>query len=551
MPGCSGPACEPCSAARSRWRCLAPANGRGARRIPPPFRHCRSRISPRSSPRRAPRSLSRRSMRRMRCTIFSRPRPPSSCSDWWRWARSPRRCCTDRRWRASVSSPPSPPPFWFLREKPDFWALYLYLAVVTAAAFGLARIRLWRWLAVTTIVFALLWTLPCLKFDPPVVGPYAFHVMSGFVLAALLVVCGFLFGPPADEGRIEPISSGSLAAYLLGATMIVLASSHADAALIVFAILVAATLLVAWRAPAATGAIAFAAGIRLRRLRRMGGARQSGYAGAAGRTAAGHRPCCHRQLGFVASDHGRDFRRRIRRRWIFWRRAARRAPSSRWCGRRAGYLHRWRFDRALRPHRASRSLDTVCDSGGHAGGRLCRGDRNSDQARQSAGPCDLDCAVCYRHARRAGAGTDLCARKGLAHDRARADVDGNSLDFDAAADPVPARAVRHSRRHRGAAHRLRTAHRRRCGRHYADLQLAVVGLRRSGAVVLDRKPLPAATRRRRAVARGGSRGDPVHGAARVHGNPPCRERRRCLPRHRRPHRDRAAGLRRSCHGDWP
>jgi uncharacterized membrane protein len=36
-------------------------------------------------------------------------------------------------------------------EKPDFWALYLYLAVVTAAAFGLARIRLWRWLAVTTI----------------------------------------------------------------------------------------------------------------------------------------------------------------------------------------------------------------------------------------------------------------------------------------------------------------------------------------------------------------------------------------------------------------
>ncbi len=74
------------------------------------------------------------------------------------------------------------------------------------------------------------------------------------------MVCGFLFGPPADEGRIEPVSSGSLAAYLLGATMIVLASFHADTALIVFAILVAATLLVAWRAPAATGAVAFAAG---------------------------------------------------------------------------------------------------------------------------------------------------------------------------------------------------------------------------------------------------------------------------------------------------
>jgi uncharacterized membrane protein len=144
-------------------------------------------------------------------------------------------------------------------EKPDFWALYLYLAVVTAAAFGLARIRLWRWLAVTTTAFALLWTLPCLTFDPPVVGPYAFHVMSGFVLAALLVVCGFLFGPPADQGRIEPISSGSLAAYLLGATMIVLASFHANAALVVFAVLVAATLMVAWRAASATGAVAAAA----------------------------------------------------------------------------------------------------------------------------------------------------------------------------------------------------------------------------------------------------------------------------------------------------
>ncbi len=144
-------------------------------------------------------------------------------------------------------------------DKPDFWALYVYLAIVTAAAFALARIRLWRWLAVTTITFALLWTFPCLQCGPPMIGPHAFHVVAGFVLASLLVVCGFLFGPPADEGRIEPISSGSLAAYLLGATMIVLASFHADTAIIVFAVLVAATLFVAWRAPAATGAIGAAA----------------------------------------------------------------------------------------------------------------------------------------------------------------------------------------------------------------------------------------------------------------------------------------------------
>jgi len=146
-------------------------------------------------------------------------------------------------------------------QKPDFWALYVYLAIVTVAAFGLARIRLWRWLAVTTIALALLWTFPCLQCGPTMVGPHAFHVIAGFVLASLLVVCGLMFGPPAEEGQIEPISSGSLAAYLLGATMIVLASSHADTAIVAFAALVAATLVVAWRAPAATGAIAAAAAL--------------------------------------------------------------------------------------------------------------------------------------------------------------------------------------------------------------------------------------------------------------------------------------------------
>ena len=143
--------------------------------------------------------------------------------------------------------------------KPDFWALYLYLAIVTAAAFALARARLWRWLAMTTIVFALLWTLPCLDCGPSMVAPHVFHVIAGFVLAALLVVCGFMFGPAATGGRIETVSSVSLGAYLLGALMIVLSSAHADTAMIAFALMVAATLIVAWRAEAATGAVVSAA----------------------------------------------------------------------------------------------------------------------------------------------------------------------------------------------------------------------------------------------------------------------------------------------------
>ncbi len=143
--------------------------------------------------------------------------------------------------------------------KPDYWALYVYLAIVTAASFGLARIRLWRWLAVTTIAFAVLWIFPGLDTSELQVAPHAFHAIAGFVLAALLVVCGFMFGPTIEDGEIEPVSSSSLGAYLFGAMLIVLSSAHADLALIAFTLLVGATLFVAWRAPAATGALGAAA----------------------------------------------------------------------------------------------------------------------------------------------------------------------------------------------------------------------------------------------------------------------------------------------------
>ena len=70
----------------------------------------------------------------------------------------------------------------------------------------------------------------------------------------------------------------------------------------------------------------------------------------------------------------------------------------------------------------------------------------------------------------------------------------------------------------------------------------LVRLRHSGAVVLGRQLLPAQARRRRAAAHGRSRRDPVHRAAGVHGDPPLRQRRRCLSRQYRPGRSGASGL---------
>ena len=334
--------------------------------------------------------------------------------------------------------------------KPDFWALYVYLAIVTAAAFGLARVRLWRWLAVTTIVFALLWTFPCLQCGPSMVGPHAFHVIAGFILAALLVVCGFMFGPPAEQGQIEPISSGSLAAYLVGATLIVLNSFHADTAMIAFGLLVAGSLIVAWRTDAAAGAVGAAAALVFvvfaewavrgnpdmlvlpgGPLPGIGPSATDGSVSlhliTAAIFAAGFGTGGISGAGpLVEPDHSGD---------LVGGRGVHAAGAA---------------GRALCPHRASRPLDPVRHSRGDPGRGLCGGDRDPEQARRPAGPAGLDRAVCDRRARGAGAGADLCAGKRLAHDCAGADVARHRLDLDAAADPVPAHAGRDPRRHRGA-----------------------------------------------------------------------------------------------------
>src|SRR4249920_334064 len=56
-------------------------------------------------------------------------------------------------------------PMLIASTKPDYWSLYIYIAVVTAAAFALARARLWQLLAVTAIAFSAAWTLPGMEYS--------------------------------------------------------------------------------------------------------------------------------------------------------------------------------------------------------------------------------------------------------------------------------------------------------------------------------------------------------------------------------------------------
>jgi uncharacterized membrane protein len=145
-------------------------------------------------------------------------------------------------------------------DKPDYWALYLYLAVVSAAAFALARARLWRWLALSAVLLAFLWTFAGVDAaSVEALDAHLFHVIAGFLLVACLIVAGLLLGPDALPDRIDEVSSVALAAYLLAAAALVLTSQHEPIALLAFVMLLVATVAIAWRTPAATGAVPVAA----------------------------------------------------------------------------------------------------------------------------------------------------------------------------------------------------------------------------------------------------------------------------------------------------
>jgi uncharacterized membrane protein len=143
-------------------------------------------------------------------------------------------------------------------DQPNYWALYVYLAVVTAAAFSLARARLWTGLAVATAIFSLIWLVLPLG-ESGAFYPQIFHLLAGFALAVALIASGVLFGPDTNGARLDLLSSGVLACYLLGALLLVIANRHDTPALITLFVMCAATVAAAWRSESVTPALVAAA----------------------------------------------------------------------------------------------------------------------------------------------------------------------------------------------------------------------------------------------------------------------------------------------------
>jgi uncharacterized membrane protein len=153
-------------------------------------------------------------------------------------------------------------PLLVATEEPNYWALTIYLAVVSAASFALARFRLWRWLAITAVAFGVLWAFPGI--DATAFGALSAHVAHaaiGFALAALLIVCGLFYGPPAEPGYPDGISSGAIAGYLFAAAALVIVHDHEHLTLLAYAALAIATIAIAWRTDAAAAALPVAASL--------------------------------------------------------------------------------------------------------------------------------------------------------------------------------------------------------------------------------------------------------------------------------------------------
>ena len=116
----------------------------------------------------------------------------------------------------------------------------------------------------TAVIAGGLWTLPGIDLTQlDVLIPHAFHIAIGFALVAALIVSGFMYGPDAGPGQIDPVSSGALAVYLLAACLFVAATGHHHLALALFVAASAATVAIAWRTDAAVGALPAAAALAI------------------------------------------------------------------------------------------------------------------------------------------------------------------------------------------------------------------------------------------------------------------------------------------------
>ena len=140
-------------------------------------------------------------------------------------------------------------------QQPQPWAVVVYLAFVALAAYGVARLRLWKWLALAAAVGAMIWTVLLVLGAGPDVLPTMAHVAIQIALAGAFLIADPYRGVPDDAARPDRFVGGVFFAFAL-LVIFVTASAHVGAGRPVFAAVCALMMLgLALRfAPAAPGA---------------------------------------------------------------------------------------------------------------------------------------------------------------------------------------------------------------------------------------------------------------------------------------------------------
>ncbi|KAB0266254.1 DUF2339 domain-containing protein [Microvirga brassicacearum] len=144
-------------------------------------------------------------------------------------------------------------------QEPQPWALVIYLPFVVLAAYGVARFRRWRWLALAAAGGALLWSPLIALADERTVLPLMVHLALQTAFAALFLVADPYRSTADGEARIDWPASLVLLLFSLG-SVLTASAVEAGSARPIFAGIVALVLLATgFRFAAAAPAAAIAA----------------------------------------------------------------------------------------------------------------------------------------------------------------------------------------------------------------------------------------------------------------------------------------------------
>ncbi len=152
-------------------------------------------------------------------------------------------------------------------DRPQPWALVVYLAFVVLPAYGVARLRLWRWLALAAAAGVLLWTVPIFFIDEANALPTMVHLVLQAGFAAFFLALDPYRHVPDPEARLDGGASMALLAFALAGIVVTGAVATGDGRPVFVAamalILLAAGVRVANVAAAAVGSAVLAVGALL------------------------------------------------------------------------------------------------------------------------------------------------------------------------------------------------------------------------------------------------------------------------------------------------